>query len=148
MKFFFGVFHSEEPNPKNSHRRTSSLAKPWSTHSQTCMKERDIDFLINRNKDANTKRLFSKRYIQILQYLMGFATLCMTGELWTSSFFWHQDIRVTQLQSSAMTFIFTQYFFCNSLRRRPPRWKGNNWFCNALLQASTLNLKLCLILSF
>ena len=46
------------------------------------------------------------------------STLCMTGELWMSSFLWHQDIRVTNCQSSAMTFIFTQYYFCNSFRHR------------------------------
>ena len=42
------------------------------------------------------------------------STLCMTGELWPSRFIWHQDIRVTNCQSSAMSFIFTQYSFCNS----------------------------------
>ena len=44
-------------------------------------------------------------------------TLCMTGELWPRRFIWHQDIRVTHCQSSAMSFIFTQYYFCNSFRQ-------------------------------
>ena len=39
----------------------------------------------------------------------------MTGELWTL-FIWHQDIRVSHFQSSALSFIFTQYSFCNSFR--------------------------------
>ena len=33
-----------------------------------------------------------------------------------SRFVWHQYIRVTHCQSSAMSFIVTQYFFCNSFR--------------------------------
>ena len=33
--------------------------------------------------------------------------LYMTGELWTSLFFWHQDIRVTYFQSSALSFVLT-----------------------------------------
>ena len=44
------------------------------------------------------------------------STLCMTGELWPRRFIWHQDIRVTHCQSSAMSFIFTQYSFFNSFR--------------------------------
>ena len=44
------------------------------------------------------------------------STLCMTGELWPWRFIWHQDIRVTHCQSSAMSFIFAQYSFCNSFR--------------------------------
>ena len=44
------------------------------------------------------------------------STLCMTGDLWPRWFIWHQDIWVTHCQSSAMSFIFTQYFFCNSFR--------------------------------
>ena len=44
------------------------------------------------------------------------STLCMAGELWLRRFIWHQDIRVTHCQSSAMSFIFTQYSFCNSFR--------------------------------
>ena len=39
------------------------------------------------------------------------STLCITGEI-----IWHQDIRVTHCQCSAMSFIFTQYSFCNSFR--------------------------------
>ena len=42
------------------------------------------------------------------------STLSMTGELWSRRFIWHQDIRVNHCQSSAMSFIFTQYSFCNS----------------------------------
>ena len=44
------------------------------------------------------------------------STLCMTEELWPRRFIWHQDIRVTHCQSNAMSFIFTQYCFCNSFR--------------------------------
>ena len=39
--------------------------------------------------------------------------LCMTGELWMSSIFWHPNIRVTHCHSRAMSFVFT---FCNSFR--------------------------------
>ena len=42
------------------------------------------------------------------------STLCMTGQLWPSRVIWYQDIRVTHCQSSAMSFIVTQYSFCNS----------------------------------
>ena len=42
------------------------------------------------------------------------STLCMTEELWPRRLIWHQDIRVTHCQSRAMSFIFTQYSFCNS----------------------------------
>ena len=43
-------------------------------------------------------------------------TLCLTGELWPLRYIWHHNLRVTHCQSSAMTFIFTQYSFCNSFR--------------------------------
>ena len=52
------------------------------------------------------------------------STWCMTGELWPRRFIWHQDIRVTHCQSSAMSFIFTQYSFCNSFRH------GLVWACS------------------
>ena len=44
------------------------------------------------------------------------STLCMTGELWPRRLICHQDIRVTHCQSSAKSFILTQYSFCNSFR--------------------------------
>ena len=44
------------------------------------------------------------------------STSCMTGELWPTRFIWHRDIRVAHSQYSAMTFVFTQYFFYNSFR--------------------------------
>ena len=44
------------------------------------------------------------------------STSCLTRELWATRFIWHPDIRVTHYQSSAMTFDFTQYFFCNSFK--------------------------------
>ena len=44
-------------------------------------------------------------------------TLYMTGQLWLSLFIWHQDIKVFHCQYIAMSFIFTQYSFCNSFRQ-------------------------------
>ena len=44
------------------------------------------------------------------------STLCLTGELWLLRFIWHYDLKVTHRPSSAMTFVFTQYSFCNSFR--------------------------------
>ena len=40
----------------------------------------------------------------------------MTGELWMSCFFWHQDTRVTHCQSSVMSFVFMQYSFSPLIR--------------------------------
>ena len=45
------------------------------------------------------------------------STLFLTGELWPLQFIWHHDLRVTHCQSSAMTFVFTQYSFCSSFRQ-------------------------------
>ena len=45
------------------------------------------------------------------------STLFLTEELWPLRFIWHHDLRVTHCQSSAMTFVFTQYSFCNSFRQ-------------------------------
>ena len=39
------------------------------------------------------------------------SSLCITGELWMSHFFWHRDIKVTHWQPSELSFIITQYFF-------------------------------------
>ena len=45
------------------------------------------------------------------------STLFLTGELWPLRFIWHHDLWVTHCQSSAMTFVFTQYSFRNSFRQ-------------------------------
>ena len=44
------------------------------------------------------------------------STLCLTGKLCPLRFIWHHDIKVTHCQSSAMTFVFTQCSFYNSIR--------------------------------
>ena len=108
---------------------TSSRAKTRSTRSQICMKYGGIIIFIKINSDINRgglKILHKKcqNKVDFADIIFNFSkmvcifpsTLCMTGELWPTRFIWHQDIRVTHCQSSAMSFIFTQYSFCNSFR--------------------------------
>ena len=128
-RYSFLLFHSHNPPKKFNHRIASNQAKTRSTRSQTCMKYWGIIILIRRNSDVNTgdlKILHKKcqNKIDFPDVILNFSkmvcvlpsTLCMTGELWPRRFIWHQDIRVTHCQSSAMSFIFTQNSFCNSFR--------------------------------
>ena len=127
--YSFLLFHLNNPPKKFNHRMASSRAKTRSTQSQTCMKYRCIIIFIRKNSDVNTGNLkilhkkcqnkdnfqdiifnFSKMSCVLL------TTLCMTGELRPRRFIWHQDIRVTHCQFGAMSFILTQYSFCNSVR--------------------------------
>ena len=73
----------------------------WKYFTKKCQNKVDFpDFIFN----------FSKM-VCVLS-----STLWMTGELWLRRFIWHQDIKVTHCQSSAMSFIFKQYSFRNSFR--------------------------------
>ena len=125
----FLLFHSHNPPKKFNHRMASSREKTRSTQSQTCMKYRGIIILIKKNSDVNTGdlKILHKKCLNKVDFQDVFfnsskmscvlpTTLCMTAELWPRRFIWHQDIRVTHCQSSAMSFIFTQYSFCNSFR--------------------------------
>ena len=124
----FMFFHSHNPK-KFNHWMASSRKKTWSTQNQTCMKYGGIIIFIKRNLDVNTgdlKILHKKcqNKVDFWDIILNFSkmvcvlpsTLCMTGELWPRRFIWYQDIRVTHCQSSAMSYIFTQYSFCNSFR--------------------------------
>ena len=74
-------------------------------------------------KTQVTCKYFTK-HVQIMCIIFNFSkilyslpsTLCWTGELGPLRFIWHHDLRVTHYQSSAITFVFTQYSFCNSIR--------------------------------
>ena len=74
------------------------------------------------------------------------STLCLTGELWPLRFNWHHDMRVTNCQSSAMTFVFMQYSFCYSFWHGLISSKMNEhfWFSNG----SVFLGNLCLYLYF
>ena len=125
----FFLIHSYNPKPKQNHQISISRAKIRSTQSQTCVKYRGSIIFIKRNTDVNTGdlKILHKKCPNKVDYpdvifnfskiLCGLiSTLCLTGELWPLRFIWHHDLRVTHCQSSAMTFVFTQYSFCNSFR--------------------------------
>ena len=126
-RYCFCLFHSHDQKPKRNHQIAISRVKKRSRQSQTCVKYRGIIICIKRNTDPNTSdmRILHKKCqnkVDFLDVIFNFSkikcvsssTLCMAEKLWTSRFIWHQDIRVTHYQSSAMSFIFTQYSFCNS----------------------------------
>ena len=128
-RYSFLLFYLHNPPTKFNHRMASNKAKTRSTQSQTCIKYGGINFFIKRNSDNNKgdlKILHKKcqNKVDFPEVVLNFSkmvcvlpsTLCMTGELWPRRFIWHQDIRVTHCQSSAMSFIFTQHSFCNSLK--------------------------------
>ena len=107
----------------------SSRAKTRSTQSQTCVKYRGINILIKRISDVNIGDL--KIFTKCVKIRLIFDTLssvsrkcyvfCLQLYAWLESCdqegsFGTKIIRVTHCQSSAMSFIFTQYFFCNSFR--------------------------------
>ena len=119
----------------------SGRAKTRSTRSQTCMKYGGINICNRKNSDVNTgdlKILHKKRQnkVDFPDVIFNFSkmvcilpsTLCMTGELWPRRFIWHQDIRVTYCQSSAMSFIFSHYSFCNSFRHGLICCTLRSWF--------------------
>ena len=78
-------------------------------------------FRCQRRWSENTSQNFFKimlifqSFFLFLQNGMCFAFNFM-HELWPRGFIWHQYIRVTHCQSSAMSFIFTQYSFRNFLK--------------------------------
>ena len=124
----FFLFHLYNPKPKQNQQISISRAKIRSTQSQTCVKYRGNIICIKRNTDVNTGNLkilhkkmskwswFLRRFVQFLKKIMWFAfNLCLTGELWPLHFIRHHVLRVTHCQSSAMTFVFMQYSFCNSI---------------------------------
>ena len=126
---FFLLFDPHNPRKKFNHWMTSSRAKTRSTQSQTCMKYEGIIICIKRNSDVNTVDLKilqkkSQNKVDFPDVIFDFSkmvcvlpsTLCMTGEMWPIWFIWHQDIKVSKCQFSAISFIFTQYSFCNSFR--------------------------------
>ena len=126
----FFLSHSHNPKPKQNHQISSNRPKTRSTRSQACVKYRGNIIFIKRNTDMNTGDLkilhkkmsnwgwFSRHYLYFSNILCGLpSTLFLTGELWPLRFIWHHDLRVTHFQSSAMTFVFTQYPFCNSFRQ-------------------------------
>ena len=112
----------------------SSRAKTRSTQSQTCIKYCGIIFLL-REIQMSTQviwKYFTKQCqnkVDFPDIIFNFSnmecvlpsTLCMTGELWPRRFIWHQDIRVNHCQSTAMSFIFTQYSFCNGSHKKKSR---------------------------
>ena len=125
-RYSFWRFHLHNPKQKQNHQKASSRAKKISTRSQTCVKYRGIIFINKRNSDVNTgdlKIFFFKcqNKLNFPDIIFNFSKvlcvlpsiLCMTRELWPRRFIWHQDIRVWY----DMSFIITQYFFCNSFRR-------------------------------
>ena len=126
----FFLFHSHNPKPKQNHQISRSRAKTRSTRSHGCVKYRGNIICIKRNTDVNTGDLkilhkkipnkvdFPDVIIIFPKIWCGLpSTLFLTGELWLLRFIWHHDLRVTHCQSSAMTFVFMQYSFCNSFRQ-------------------------------
>ena len=65
----------------------------------------------------------------------------MTGELWPLRFIWHHDLRVTHCQSSAMSFIFMQYTFCNSFKHCLIMASHHGKLCRELYNFSFLILR-------
>ena len=61
--YFFGLFHSRDPKPKQNNQIASSRAKKRSRLRQTCVKYRGNIICIKRKKDVNTsdKKLHKKR---------------------------------------------------------------------------------------
>ena len=123
----FFLFHWHDQKWKQNHQISTCWAKIRSTQIRTCVKYRGNIICIKRNTDVNTGDLkhFRKKcpekddfpdvIFNFSKFSCGLpSTLCLTGELWPLRFIWHHDLRVTHCQSSAMTFIFTQYSFCNS----------------------------------
>ena len=128
-RYSFLVFHPHDPTPKQIHQIASDRAKTRSTQSQTCVKYRINTNFILRNMDVNSrdlKILHKKCQNQVYfpDVIFNFSksvcalpsTSCITGELSPSRFIWHQYIRVTHCQSSAISFLFTQYSFYNSFK--------------------------------
>ena len=126
-RYCFYLFHSHDPKPKQNHQIASSRAKTRSTQSQTCVKYRGNIICIKRNTVVNTGdlKILHKKFpnkVDFPDIIFNFSkilcglpsTLCLTRELWPLRFIWHHDLRVIHCQSSAMSFIFTQYSFCNS----------------------------------
>ena len=137
----FFLFHSHDPKPNQNHKISISKAKIRSRRSQKCAMFRGNIMCIKRNTDVNTgdlKILHKKcpNKVDFPDVIFNFSknscglpsTLCLTGELWPLWFIWHHDLRVTHCQSSAMTFVFTQYSFCNSFRHGLVLWI----YCTAL----------------
>ena len=127
-RYCFCLFHSQDPKPKRNHQIASSRAKTRSRRSQTCVKYwGNIICILRKNRCEQkwseiTSQKKRQNKVDFQGLILNFSKkkcvspsiLCMAGELLTSRFIWHQDIRVTHCQSSAMSFIFTQYSFCNS----------------------------------
>ena len=126
---FFFCFTYTTQNQSRTTKISFSRAKMRSIQSQKCVKYRGIILCIKGNTDVNTDDLkilhekcpnkvnFPDIIFNISKILYGLSsTLCFTGELLPLWFIWHHDLRVTHCQSSAMTFVFTQYSFCNSFR--------------------------------
>ena len=132
--FFSFLFHWHDQKQMQDHQISTCRAKIRSTQCQTCVKYRGNIICIKRNTDVNTGdlKILNKKMSKKVDFpddifnfsniLCGLpSTLCLTGELWPLRFIWHHDLRVTHCQSSAMTFVFTQYSFCNSF------WHGCSW---------------------
>ena len=126
----FFLFHSHNPKIKQNHPISSTRAKTRSTRSQASVKYRGNIICIKRNTDGNTGDLkilhkkcpnkvdFPDIIFNFSKMLWGLpSTLFLTGELWPLRFICDHDLRVAHCQSSAMTFVFTQYSFCNSFKQ-------------------------------
>ena len=83
-RYSFLLFHSYNPKQKRNHQMASGRAKARSTQSQSCVKYRGINILINRNTIVNTSDLkifhkkmskkgwFSRHYLQFLRNFISF----------------------------------------------------------------------------
>ena len=81
-RYFFCIFHSNDPKPKQNHQIASNRAKTRPRQSQTCVKYRGIIICIEGNTDVNTSDMkilykkmskygwFSRCYPQFLQTFM------------------------------------------------------------------------------
>ena len=122
----FFLFHSHDQKPKQNHQISSSRAKTRSTRSQTCVKYKANIICIKRSTEVKTGNLkilhkkmsklsgFSRRYAQFLQNFMWFAFNLMHD--WRAMTVMVHLAPWSKGQSSAMTFVFMQYSFCNSFR--------------------------------
>ena len=104
-RYCFCLFHSNDPKPKRIIQIASNRAKTRPRQSQICVKYRGIIICIERNRDVNTsdlKILYKKVQIWLIFKMLSSISPNFHG--------------VTHCQSNAMTFVLTQYSFCNSIR--------------------------------
>ena len=130
-RYSFYAFSLAQPPPKNLTTEWPAVEQRQDQHEVRHVGSMGVLLFLFRENKMSTHVIW-KYFTKNCGVIFNFSkmvcalpsTLCMTGELWPSRFIWHQDISVTHCQSSAMSFIFTQYSFCNSFRHGIIGWSG------------------------